>query len=88
MVYLVGEALLALEERVESEAPGRFSFKMLLQQANSTPANSVPLVLADPRHLREVLDNLLENAIQYSPEGRTNLLLPVKDAPTNENESR
>ena len=71
MAYLVGEALIAIEERVESKAPGCFSFKLLLQHADGTPADTVPLVQADPRRLREVLDNLLDNAIQYSPEGGT-----------------
>jgi signal transduction histidine kinase len=71
MAYLAGEALLAVEERVESKTRGRFSFKFALQHADGTSAHSVPLVLADPRRLREVLDNLLDNAIQYSPEGGT-----------------
>lgn len=71
MAYLVGEALIAIEERVESKAPGRFSFRLVLQHMDGTTAQSVPLVLADPRRLREVLDNLLDNAIQYSPEGGT-----------------
>lgn len=71
MAYLAGEALMAFEERVESKASGGFSFKLLLQHTNGTLARSVPLVLADPRRLREVLDNLLDNAIQYSPEGGT-----------------
>ncbi len=31
----------------------------------------MPLLTADPRRLREVLDNLLENAIKYSPGGGT-----------------
>lgn len=69
MSYLVGEAIAAIEERVESESPGRFTFNFRLENADGTPGRSVPLVLADPRRLREVLDNLLDNAIQYSPEG-------------------
>jgi signal transduction histidine kinase len=30
---------------------------------------SVPLVLADPQRARQVLRNLVENAVKYSPEG-------------------
>lgn len=71
MAYLVGEALIAIEESVESKTPGRFAFGLALQHADGTPASSVPLVQADPRRLREVLDNLLDNAIQYSPGGGT-----------------
>jgi signal transduction histidine kinase len=71
MAYLAGEALVALDERIQSKTPGRFSFRLALQHADGTSAHSVPLVLADPRRLREVLDNLLDNAIQYSPEGGT-----------------
>ena len=71
MAYLVGEALIAIQERVETKEAGRFSFSLLQQNADGTAANFVPLVLADPRRLREVLDNLMDNAIQYSPEGGT-----------------
>src|SRR5579863_1428105 len=71
MAYLVGEALIAIKGRVESKAPGRFSFKLLRELVDGSPAHSLPLVLADPRRLHEVLDNLLDNAIHYSPEGGT-----------------
>lgn len=50
---------------------------------------AVPIVQADPRRVRQVLDNLLENAIKYSPLGgdiivtcevrATELLIAVKD---------
>lgn len=69
MMYLASEAIAALEERVTDRFPGRFTFHVRMENANRKPAQSVPLVLADPRRLREVLDNLLDNAIQYSPEG-------------------
>ena len=64
MAYLAGEAIAALEERVASRSPGRFSFHLRLEDASGVEAVSVPLIWGDQRRLREVLDNLLENAIQ------------------------
>jgi signal transduction histidine kinase len=69
MAYLVGEAVATVEERVAGQLPGRFTFNVRLEDADGTPGQTVPLILADPRRLREVLDNLLDNAVQYSPEG-------------------
>lgn len=69
MSIVVGEAIAAIKERVAGASPGHFTFHVRLENADGTPARSVPLVLADPRRLREVLDNLLDNAVQYSPEG-------------------
>jgi len=69
VAYLVGEAVAAIEERVKDQSPGRFTFDVRLEDADGTPRQTVPLILADPRRLRETLDNLLDNAIQYSPEG-------------------
>ncbi len=69
MAYLVGEAITSTEARVATQAPGRFTFHLRLEDAGGTLARPVPLVLADPRRVREVLDNMLDNAIQYSPEG-------------------
>jgi len=69
MAYLSNEAIAAIEERISEQLPGRFIFKLSLEHADGTPATSVPLILADPRRLREVMDNLLENAVKYSPGG-------------------
>jgi signal transduction histidine kinase len=69
MAYLASEAIAALEERVSEQLPGRFVFKLSLEHADGTPATGVPLILADTRRLREVMDNLLENAVKYSPGG-------------------
>ena len=69
MAYLVGEAMTAMEERAASQSPGRFTFHLRLEDAGGAMAGSAPLVSGDRRRLREVLDNVLDNAIQYSPEG-------------------
>ncbi len=69
MVYLAKEAITALEERISEQQPGRFIFKLSLEHADGTPATSVPLILADQRRLREVMDDLLENAVKFSPGG-------------------
>jgi signal transduction histidine kinase len=68
LARLAGEAIAAIEERVEALFPGRFVFGLHLKGADGTPADNVPLIQADQRRLREVLDNLLENAVKYSPE--------------------
>jgi signal transduction histidine kinase len=69
MAYLSNEAIAAIEERISEQLPGRFIFNLSLEHADGSPATSVPLILADPRRLREVMDNLLENAVKYSPGG-------------------
>ena len=69
VAHLAGEAIAAIEERVEARLSGRFVFHLQRENADGIPSSSVPLILADPRRLREVLDNLLENAINYSPDG-------------------
>lgn len=76
---LAAEAIAALEELLVEQLPGRLTFTLELEHADGTPATSIPLILADPRRLREVLDNLLENAVKYSPGGGviTVILHPV-----------
>jgi len=69
MVYLVKESIAAIEESIAEKQPGRFIFKLSLEHADGTPATSVPLILADQRRMREVIDDLLENAVKFSPGG-------------------
>jgi signal transduction histidine kinase len=69
LTRLVTEAMAAIEERISAQLPDRFTFTLSLEHADGTPASSIPLVLADQRRLREVLDNVLENAVKYSPGG-------------------
>jgi signal transduction histidine kinase len=67
--HLTAEAIAAIEERISEQLPGRFTFTLSLEHTDGTPATGVPFILADQRRLREVLDNLLENAVKYSPGG-------------------
>jgi signal transduction histidine kinase len=67
---LAQEAITAKQGLVALVAE-RFLFRLHMESIDGTPADSVPLIEADPRRLRELLDNLLENAIKYSPEGGT-----------------
>jgi signal transduction histidine kinase len=69
MVYLVKESIAAIEESITEKQPGRFIFKLTLEHSDGTPAISVPLILADQRRMREVMDDLLENAVKFSPGG-------------------
>ena len=69
MEYLVKESIAAIEESIAEKQPGRFLFKLSLEHADGTDATSVPLILADQRRMREVIDDLLENAVKFSPGG-------------------
>jgi signal transduction histidine kinase len=71
LAYLVREAITALEQRcVESEYQEKqFTFTLRLEDERRVPTHEEPVIWADRLHLREVLDNLLDNAIHSSPEG-------------------
>jgi signal transduction histidine kinase len=81
LTHLVREAIVALEERlVDTRDEGRvldfidsenrrFTFSIRVEDVYGHQTHEEPIVQADRLRLREVLDNLLENAINYSPEG-------------------
>jgi signal transduction histidine kinase len=71
VAQLIREAISALEHPADAErvvTAGRLRFH--LENRGSTPGDEV-FIEADHRLLRKVLDQLLENAITYSPEGST-----------------
>lgn len=69
VVRLAQEAMVTAEQRISAQPLGHFAFHLRLKDASSFPTQEEPLIMADPRRLREVLEHLLENAINYSPEG-------------------
>jgi signal transduction histidine kinase len=66
---LAREAITAIEQRVSERSLDRFTFYLRLRNVPGTAALEELLIMADQRRLREVLDHLLENAMNYSPDG-------------------
>jgi len=52
-----------------NHSPEQVSFTLRMEDADGLPSNVEPVIEADRQRLREVLDNLLENASIYSPDG-------------------
>jgi signal transduction histidine kinase len=71
LAYLVREAITAVEQRLMApeHADRPCPLTLRLEDGRGMPTDKEPLIWADRHRLREVLDNLLENAIYYSPEG-------------------
>jgi signal transduction histidine kinase len=78
LAFLVREAIFAAEERLvehqhkqdlPSDKTRHFMFTVRIEDEQGQQTAEEPVILADRMRLREVLDNLLENAINYSPAG-------------------
>ncbi len=80
LVFLVREAILAAQEHLiehQNEQglkemigeAGHFTFTLRIEDERGELTVEEPVIQADRMRLREVLDNLLENAINYSPDG-------------------
>jgi signal transduction histidine kinase len=77
LAHLAREAIMAVEQRFGAseqaedahQANNHVTFTLRLEDSEQRPTHDEPLIQADRHRLREVLDNLLENAVIYSPEG-------------------
>ncbi|HEY7781550.1 MAG TPA: HAMP domain-containing sensor histidine kinase [Ktedonobacterales bacterium] len=65
---LARDALRAAARSAADRTPGRFTFRLRVEPRHAG-RDGDRLVLGDPGRLREVLDQLIENAIRYSPDG-------------------
>ncbi|HEV7236827.1 MAG TPA: ATP-binding protein [Ktedonobacteraceae bacterium] len=56
-------------DTANNHSPEQVTFMLRMEDVDGLPSNAEPIIEADRQRLREVLDNLLENASVYSPDG-------------------
>lgn len=73
VAQVVREAIAFAEQHVQASETGRYAFALRTLGRYSSSGRTAPLATpvidADARLLRDALDNLLENAVKYSPGG-------------------
>ena len=60
--HLCQHILQIIQDRVDKQSPGQYCFRCSIEP-------DLPLAWADPDRVQQILVNLLENAVKYSPEG-------------------
>jgi signal transduction histidine kinase len=68
-VHVVQEAITDTRQRITGQIPGSLTVDLHIKDNAGRLTHEEPLIKADARRLREILDHLLENAINYSPNG-------------------
>ena len=66
---IASEAIFRVEQHASEHFPGDFTFHLHLKDALASPLPAETAGLGRPACSSEVLDNLLDNAILYSPKG-------------------
>jgi signal transduction histidine kinase len=80
---LARAALAQAEDQIPEPVRSRFAFFLRCRDAQGQPTADPFVVLGDEHRLRQVLEQLVENAIQYSPTGgRIDVIVRPAPAPS------